>query len=309
MNTKRTDIHRPGVIIPADYSLVLMYSLAHQDNGFPMPPLGVNCVTEHMGYADDGSVIRGTHHGERCCVERLRENGSKFVQTGGLGKCSVCGASFLHGSVWVHDATGEHLFIGHQCADKYELMADWSSRELRLDRLHRQTAREIAVEQNRVARAAFLSENPGLEEALATEHRIIADIAARFRTQCHLSPKQVALVMKLHNEIVNPAPKTEEKHAAAPTGRVTFTGEVVSAREHDTQFGTSLKITVKVTTADGATWLAWGTAPRNVLAEAAGKGGVRGCTVEITATLKQGRDAHFALMSRPNGRVVAARAA
>lgn len=305
----RTDIHRPGAIIPADYECVLMYSLAHSAGGFPMRAIGVDCTVDRRSEDEGGNIVWGQHGpGARCCVAALRASGARFAATGGLGSCSVCGVGFLHGSVWRH-TSGEHIYVGHICADKYELMADWSAHERALDRLHAATGKAIQAKMNAEARARFLAAHPGLESALQTDHRIIADIASYFRTNHTMSEKQVALVMKLHNEIVNPAPKVDERHVAAPTGRVTFTGLVVSAREHDSQFGTTIKVTVKVTTPDGATWLAWGTAPRNALSEAASHGGLRGCTVEFTATLKPGREPHFALMSRPIGRVIAQRVA
>ena len=91
-----------------------------------------------------------------------------------------------------------------------------------------------------------------------------------------------------------------EKHVTAPTGKQTFTGRVVSVKIQE-PYGT-LRMTVKITTPAG-TWLAWGTAPLACLAESVNHGGLKGCDVEITATLKAGRDPHFAILSRPRGKV------
>lgn len=93
-----------------------------------------------------------------------------------------------------------------------------------------------------------------------------------------------------------------EKHVNAPTGKQTFKGRVVSVKIQNGAYGTTLRMTVKVTTPAG-TWLAWGTAPMGCLSESCNHGGLKGCDVEITATLKPGRDPHFAILSRPRGKV------
>ena len=57
-------------------------------------------------------------------------------------------------------------------------------------------------------------------------------------------------------------------------------------------------MTVKVTTPAG-TWLCWGTKPSMVEGHNPNEGRSRGREIEFTATLKKGREAHFALFSRP----------
>ena len=66
--TKRTDIHRPSAIIPADYRYVTSYHLATTVNNWPVPPYNVDYVME----------LRQKH---------------TFAHTGGLSKCSICGAN------------------------------------------------------------------------------------------------------------------------------------------------------------------------------------------------------------------------
>nr|NIO76640.1 hypothetical protein [Armatimonadota bacterium] len=148
-----------------------------------------------------------------------------------------------------------------------------------------------------------LADHPGLAEALETDHHIVRDIAYRFRRFCELSPKQIALVMKLHNEAMNPEP--EEKHVPAPEGRKTFRGIVVSQKVHDNGYGSQVKITVKVETPEGS-WLAWGTCPALILdSRPLGIYDLRGSEVEIRATLSRSdRDEHFAFMKRPQGNLL-----
>lgn len=101
----------------------------------------------------------------------------KFAGTGGLGKCSVCGACYIYGDLWKHESTGEHIHIGQDCAAKYELLADRSAFELEADRRKAATARECIKAANKSHREAFLASHPGLEAALTCDHPIVKDIA------------------------------------------------------------------------------------------------------------------------------------
>lgn len=308
--TKRTDIHRPGAIVPADYVGVLDYALPSTVDGARVPALGVNCEMDRRVVAEDGTVTVGEHHPSgRCCVVGLRTIARvPFVATGGTGKCSICGANYTYGSVWRHEPTGEHLHVGHDCAEKYEMLMDHSAFELEHGRLQRAAAIHLIRERNAADRAAFLAAHPGLPEAFALvstgqAHPILRDLAAQFHARGSLSDKQVALALKLAREVTAPR-ETTEQHAPAPTGTVEFEGVVVSTKVYDSNYGSTTKITVRVETPEGS-WLAWGTVP------AAIHGAVnyenrrlRGARVRIRATLKAGRERHFALMGRPRGDLV-----
>ena len=278
--TKRTDSHRPSAIIPSDYSYVLSYHLATTVDGWPVAPFNIDAVIE----------LQRTH---------------PFAKTGSLGKCSVCGAHFIYGDIWRHDG-GEHIHIGWECAEKYEMLVDRSAFELEASRRKSAAAAKGLRTHNAQLRAAFLAEHAGLEEALKTPHDIVADIAARFQQWNTISDKQIALVMKLAAEAA--APQRREAHIPAPTGRQTFRGVVVSTKSQEGGYGVEYKMTVKVTTSEG-TWLAWGTIP-NALLESVPVGDrgriytLRGLEVEITATLTRGKDEHFAIAKRPTGRVL-----
>lgn len=303
--TKRTDAHRPAAIIPAHYECVLQYSLRTTEDGWPVPSCGFDCVTEYRTEIRDadGKLVRivdGAHMAEdrTCCVMGMRAAGLPFAAHGGAGNCTVCGARFKHGDVWRHTLTGEHIHLGYDCAQKYIMLVDRSEHELKLGRLRAAAAVECLRARKADERTAFLAKHAGLEEALKLNHRITQDIAARFVRDCELSDKQVALVLKLANEAANPKPA--ETHVDAPTGRVTFTGEVVSVKDVEGDWGVTLKMVVKVR-ADGGTWLVWVTAPRDISREPE----LRGCTIECTATLTHGKDKHFAFGKRPLAKVVA----
>lgn len=157
-------------------------------------------------------------------------------------------------------------------------------------------------------KTAVLNANPGLAAAFGVEHRIIQDIASRFAQNGYISDKQIALVMKLAAEARNPRPAEKTVTAPVTEERVTFRAQVVSAKSVTSQYGTSVKMTVKVPTADGV-WLAWGTVPSSLLEQVpCGEFGrleaLRGAQVELTTSLKPGREQHFALLSRPTGKLI-----
>lgn len=301
--SKRQDPHRPGAVIPADYEYVFSYNLTTSMGGWPIPSFGVNCELDRRRWEKDENgkerCINGKHAPDgRCCVVGLRQVArAKFAAPyGGTGQCSICGTRFIYGDVWRHTETGEYLHVGHVCADKYSMMCDRSAWEKEMGRLRAAAAVEIEKAQKREAREEFLADHPGLEEALELDHDILRDMAERFDRSAFLTEKQVAFALRLADEVRNPKP--EETYVDAPTGRVEFVGEVVSVKAKDGYYGIQHKLTVKVTTSKGV-WLAWGTCPAALLDKLPEN--PRGTLVEMRATLKQGRDPHFALMSRPSG--------
>ena len=309
----RTDIHRVGAIIPAHYSYVMSYALPSSMGGWPVPSIGINCELDHRTWFDkDGhptssekgvTCKNGEHrpNGQCCVIGLLHVAKVKFTEHGGTGKCSICGASFIYGDVWVHDATGEHLHVGHTCAAKYEMVADRTDFEHENAKMRTGIAALMLKTEKELAIKDFLTRNPGLEDALKTDHRIVKDIAAKLPLYLELSDAQVALVMKLANEAKNPT----EKLVPAPSGKTTFTGKVVSLKTSFSEaYGTTWKMTVKIETPAG-NWLAWGTCPKALLVEDS-KTPIKGKMVEVTATLSPGHDAHFAKMGRPSGKLVAA---
>lgn len=137
----------------------------------------------------------------------------------------------------------------------------------------------------------FLAQNPGLAADLALNHPVLADMNARLRRFGSLSDPTVAYARKLANDVRNP-----ERHVPAPEGRVTVTGTVVSVKWHESNYGGSYKMTVKVATDDGS-WLAWGSVPSKLSGNP--EKNLKGAVVEFTASLTRGKDDYFALYKRP----------
>jgi len=313
--TKRTDAHRPGAIVPTDYIYMMSYSLAGTEDGWPCPAIGVEAALT-------------------LCREAQGEGSAVFAVFGWLGKCGVCGACYRHGDLWRHEPTGALVHLGHDCADKYQMVADRMDYERELDGVRRageadrkRSAAAIARELKAERAAAWCAAQPGLAEALELDHDISRDLKAKMVQYGSLSERQIALAHKLVTDaaarVKREAERATEVMVAAPQGkRISFQGVVVGAKAVESQWGVAVKITVKVD-GEGGSWLAWGTMPQGVQDDAwsdaeaaawraAGKDGnaktperICGRRVSITATLKPGREAHFALMERPNGRLLA----
>jgi hypothetical protein len=304
---QRTDIHRPGAIIPANYEQWNDYALASAGG---VPAMGIDCAQPYNVYDGAGRFVHtvhpACHDSGRCCVastERHCRRDGRAVY-GAAGRCGVCGARFIFGTMFRHAPTGEIVHMGHDCARKYEILADWATFDLGLERARKVAAKITARAKGDQERQDFLDAHPGLADAFTVEHRIISDIKERFAQWRMISDKQVALVLKLANEVRNPVARPTEINVAAPIGRVAFTGEIVSAKIHSGDYGDTIKITIKVS-ADGGCWLAWLTAPQELCNEIWNETkkpaieSMRGRTVTITATLSAGREAHFAFGKRP----------
>jgi hypothetical protein len=314
----RTDVHRPSAIVPAHYLERVWYSLAHDFEGWPQPPINIDNVIRAQDIAHAA--------GKRTF--------------GNLGNCGVCGAHFKHGTLFVHEPTGDLLHMGYDCAAKYECLVDASAAEIERDRIHAATARELTRQRNAAERQAFLDEHAGLEAVLAAgelpasqfqiaaddyrmlgAHGVLADLSRKFSRFRELSPKQVMLAISLYERITTPpATRPVEIKAIAPTGtgdRVTFTGEIVSVKlSHSQEWGPSWKCTIKITNEDGSVWLAWGSIPNDLLGrvmvtesvtqsrygkrdrhddngeefERAVRAELRGLSVEVTATLEPSKE-------------------
>lgn len=319
MTTTRTDPHRPGAIIPADYRYECSYGLPGTD------------AERDPGYMDDFRRLQKTLEGQPGAWFEHPSWGHP------VGTCSVCGATFRFGDVWQHVPTGQHVHVGYECARKYQLLADrekflvWrkADRQMRAaaikERRHAK-AREIALTHAAQIRAG----NPELDAALrlgeeyyaaasrvddgdqsfwpggnrhSQAHSILADMARKLVRFGSLTDNQVGFALKLAADIRERAARPAEAHAPCPRGRVTFSGTVVSIKEHVSDFGVVLKMTVKVEqpatlTAPAGSWLAWVTVPSALAIN-------KGDSISLAATMTPSdRDAHFGFGKRPSVKLV-----
>lgn len=291
--SQRTDCHRPGAIIPADYDY--LFSYAAPDRWFS------------VNWLDNG------HDGPHS-ARALLGTGKLFTEK--LRNCHSCGAHFRYGDIWRHRPSGKLVAFGHICSDKYGCIADRSAFERikAAEVIKADKARKAAEAEER--RRKTLTDNDGLADALLCEHRIVSDIRERFERHGYLSDAQIRLVLKLDREEKERRKQRAEDsrlHRPAPEGKQTITGEIVSTKWHDSQFGTTAKMTVKVPS-DGGFFLVWSTIPAHIVDdverydESKNRAGsikdLKGETVTFTATLSRGNDVHFAFAKRPSkGRI------
>lgn len=305
----RTDVHRPGAIIPADYRELFCYAYPTTVDGWPVPGFNIHLLNaQRIGARCSG--VNGGRGGvdwaEPICGDDGKPYPMSAIHKGGA--CDSCGAYFVEGSLFLHSPSGECIVLGHICANKMGIAFDASAAATMKGQ--RKAARKSVIlrKQRRAGLRAWAGDaSPELRVALRADHYIVKDIRARLIQWGKVSEKQAALVVKIAADIAERASQPAEVHVPAPIadGRQTVTGTVVSVKLHEGAYGDSLKMTVKVTTSEG-TWLAWGTAPSALLDEVANLGGLRGCVVRFDCKLKAGRDAHFALLSRPTkGEVLA----
>jgi len=270
----RTDLHRPSQLVPSDYQIITTFAL----------PRGGGSADNDDEWFDEG-------YGNEEVEAELAAHPDVPVW-GECSHCGSCGARFGSGALFRHRPSGDYLFVGHDCADAMFLIADWSGVEVAAKRSA--DNRKLAVQRrlNAERKAAFLLAHVGLAEALTADHRIVRDIAEKFK-QWDLSEAQVALVFKLAEQVATQ--RAEEPYTAAPTGRVTFTGRIVSLKYQEAYcYGGagSYKATIKVVTPSGI-WLAWGTLPAASSAE-------KGDEVTLMATVTPSEDKeYFAFYKRP----------
>lgn len=272
----RTDVHRPGAIVPADYELV-----------------------DRFGWI---SIPDEDHDGNPCTSREPYGEGAMAAYDAGpivgiwpdLQKCDVCGARFVHRAVLTHRPTGVLLSIGQDCATKY-LSLGSLPREERADRAWKRIhQRESRIKMRRMLRA-----NPGLNRVLKTDHPISRDLRAKVIKWGDLSPMQIELAHKLVEQVA------ERKAAEVPAvpipvtdKRATYKGRVLGTKSQEGYYGdTVIKMLVQVRVGDGAFKL-WGTAPDSILFGTSGP--IKGCEVEFNAKVEVSKDDPcFGFFKRP----------
>lgn len=265
----RTDLHRPSVLVPADYSFVTTFAQPRFD-------LDGECVEEGFGFVEISDFL----------------NANPGIEVfGNDTRCGSCGARFMQGALFQH-TSGQALFVGRDCAESMDVLADWSRVEIAAAKASQ--GRKLALLRQKKAQqiAEIFAAHEGLEDALTTDHYIIRDIKHKLSQYGNLSPAQIALVFKIADEA---AKGMVEVNIPAPTGRVTFTGKIVAIKYQQPYcYGAvgTYKATIKVEVEPRKVWLVWVTVPSASEWE-------KGDTVTVTATLEVGESAHFAFGKRP----------
>jgi len=230
----RTDIHRPGAIVPSNYTPAIGYILP-----------GADSTLQDVFNLDEARTLV------------LTANAPIF---GAFGKCGVCGANFRYGMIWRH-VNGDLVHMGRDCSDKYELLANWAEFDARREALARAHAARIEAARRTEIRSKILADNPGLDSAFETSHHIIEDIRARFNSRPDwITDRQITLVFKIAKETRERAAKTAEPtvnvHVGTPGKRETFSVTLDFVTGYETPYGYTTVLKFKTPTGATLVWKA-----------------------------------------------------
>lgn len=261
--TTRNDRYSPSNLVPAEFEFLFDFATSS---------------AEGLDVSYNLDVLRDS-----------RATGKHWRKPDWNGGCHVCGAQFKAGSVFEH-VSGERIVVGWECAEKIAAGLDHSGALIALGRA-RAKAKAASIAAARAAEAKrFLAENPGLEQALATDHRITRDLAASLAQWGHLSEKQVNLARKIADDVA--APKAATVPVPKMEGRVQVVGKIITKKLVETAYGVSDKMLIEVQ-AEGGVYRLWGTDPRGLRAEV-------GDVVSFEAAVEQSqKDSSFGFFSRP----------
>jgi hypothetical protein len=226
--------------------------------------------------------------------------------------CDYCGTAIAL-EFWIMGTDGRTFKVGSDCVLKTADagLAHHVERELRVIRKAQTVTRKAARVQTAAVEflglhadvAAAFKAIEGAAEPTSKRKQwqlsTLRDLAAKLTQWGSLSDKQVAFAAKLYAEFTTPEAEAE-KHVAAPLGRVTVRGRIVSVKVYSSQYGTSWKMTVKVQTPEGV-WLCWATVPSSLMDSTEYMRDLHGREITFTATLSHGNESHFAFAKRPSG--------
>jgi hypothetical protein len=265
----RTDIHRPGTLVPADYRVIAVACVFTEEN----LETGSDMTVFELEPTDDrweelGSPMEGTWNG------------------GFSGTCDHCGHSLKYFCLVEHLSTGDIIHVGRDCVSRF-FKYDWSHADMVFQ------ARKRA-ERNR---AAFLALYPEAETALdwAKEKTGFAfDIYEKaVKKGYQISANAAAALVKAYELSLRPI--------EIPAGRRTLSGVVTKCTAKEDQYNRSRHKTyiysVTIQTTEG--FRTWGTLPSELCPSKWNVNSVVGNEIEFTATVKP-VDAEFATFSRPS---------
>lgn len=245
------------------------------------------------------------------------------------GACDICGQGICDVVHFVSSAK-ERIMVGLDCAATFEHNNDKAFRDAKsgLLKIKREATARRRGKKLSVVLAPLRAEMEGwIRDHANTFHATMAASVLRVMDKGRRpSPEQMAVVVRLRGEepretrsaqwqrekAERAARWQQEAHIAAPEGKQTVRGVVVSTKSEQVQYGYAPtwhhKMTVKVTTVAGI-YLVNGTLPRSLF-DAAEKAlafpdglceALKGCEVEFTATLtRSDRDEHFAFAAKPS---------
>lgn len=282
----RTDIHRPGAIVPADYDYV---------------------AVAYMRVEDIGDAIFLRLERERLAAHMEKTGGQYSAHDHG-GNCHICGAHCVYMVVFHHRPSNAYIKTGFDCADHME----WDDG---VGESFRKKVRAALEQKAGVRKAKATLEAGGIDLAWKVfsdglegrDEATICDMVEKLVRYGSLSDKQMdflrVLIDRVEQRPARAARIAAEREAAKPVpaadGRVKVEGRVISIKKADPrdQFPSDRML---VKHADG--WVVFGTIPASI------RNGVTvGAAVAFEAVVKAKEgDPKFGYFSRPTKASVAA---
>ena len=268
--TKRNDIHAPAAIDPALYTYERTVDLKGPSISAEMRkfnPAAAKAIEDAWSAEYDALI-------ERC------KGGGHTGNFLNKGTCDHCGAYFIYGAEFRHE-NGEHIVVGHVCADK--TLGECDRRTLDRKRVAAARKTTAARVRNETWAAAYVIEH-NFTDAFSEARRntdswgggVLADMYERLgRYGRPLSEKQLALVAKIVTEMDTPAQTDcdfcgEEGHTAkdctnrhpvpVTDARIEINAIIRTVRYEEGQYGTQVKALYE--TVDG--FRLWGTVPASL---------------------------------------------
>jgi hypothetical protein len=293
--SKRTDIHRPSAINPAEYTFIA-------------------CIF----YGEPGMNIEAV----RTLRAHMDRTGAKFAhierESGG---CDICGARCVNVAKFYHEPSNTYITTGLDCAEKLDMGDPIEFRSFRkriaagLKTMRgKRKAQELLSGHNlQAAWDIYVADSERRSQdydgpvsaKVPAQELTICDIIHKVVKYGNISDAQVGYVRNLLARIAErpalEAQRAAEIAAAAPVpeaaGRMKVAGKVLSKRVEETQFGQVTKILVQHETG----YKLWGSKPTGLTVQV-------GDTVEFIARVERSdKDTKFGFFSRPTKAVVTAR--
>lgn len=294
---KRTDIHRPSAINPEEYSFVAF-----------------NCIKiEGIGDAEWAMENR------RRIQAHMKATGGRYSDHEHGGNCGICGSvNAIYTALFHHELTNSYIRVGQDCTDQLDAgiapaFRNYISGIRDAREAHAGKSKAAAILSDAGASWAWAMYCANVEEipgkipvkdydtgeqcgwTLPFEERTVRDIVGKLVKYGSISDKATGFLKSLETQIetrtAREAARAIEREAAAPcpAGRVVVTGEVLSVKEHETDFGVTTKMTVKAQ--EG--FIVWVSVPSSMAVD-------RGQTISFKATLTPSpNDPKFGFGKRP----------
>lgn len=275
----RTDVHSPAHLITEDYEYRFSVD-TRAEPSIDSPPS--QWLIEMM----------------RLQAEARRLVASSPLAERSTEQCHHCGAWIRYAAILRHTPTGDHIAVGETCLDNRFERATADFHKLR-------KAAQLDRERQRIvtARRQFVNDNPDLAWLNGSEAEddvpesirwsdFVWDLRDKFQRYGELSERQVAALRRTVEKSNRPKAPEPTWIEVPAEGRQTVTGTVLAVKFYENDYGTTVKMLLKVGT-DDAAWKLWTTVPRSLHPE-------RGEEVTIKVTVERSSDdPTFAKGKRP----------